>query len=174
MKKFLLIAATAFVLGACSADNDEILIDKDNTQSVALAAPENEKVSMSIPQKNTRFCFSSFGARASVDVSGGFGNPVVLFTAVVPNNILPTAKYRVRVEVQPLEDCDDMDSHLGNAIVFSAFTIFTNISSSAPKVSVLPASLPQCYKWRMIADGYETQKNPVCTSISSWYEAPLF
>ena len=167
MKKILFVLLMAAGLGACSSDNDvdfgQYDADQKSNEAYSLAA-------VSAPS-----CFSTLTGKVRVDVSNGIGNPVIVFTPVVPFGVSPAAKFRIRLEVQPLADCDDMESNTGNLLSFGPTGTVQNVLLFSPSVSVMPASVPLCYKWRFVFEGIESVKrDPVCYSASGWYESPLF
>lgn len=168
MKKILLLLTIAMGLWACSTDNEEDFVQYGYNANEKTNAQENLAAL-------TVSCFTSLTANVHVDVSGGIGNPVVVFTPVVSGTVSATAKFRVRVEVQPLSDCDDMNSDTGTLLTFGPAGLVQNVVASPPVVSVLPANMPLCYKWRFVFEGISSaQRNPTCSSASIWYESPLF
>lgn len=167
MKKILFVLLMAAGLGACSSDNDVDFAENDTVQK---QNTEYESSVLSVPS-----CFSALTGKVRVDVSNGIGNPVIVFTPVVPFGVSPTAKFKVRLEVQPLADCDDMNSNTGTLLTFGPAGTVQNVLLFPPSVSVMPASVPLCYKWRFVFEGIESVKrDPICYSASIWYESPLF
>jgi hypothetical protein len=167
MKKILLLLTVVMGLWSCSTDNEEDFVQYG--YNVSQKANENEAAALS-----TTSCFTSVTGQVHVDVSNGIGNPVVVFTSVVTGNVNVRSKYRVRLEVQPLTDCDDMNSDVGTLLIFSLGTI-QNVVVLHPSISVLPANMPLCYKWRFVFESIAgTPINSYCYSSSEWYESPLF
>ena len=168
MKKILLIMMVTLAVVSCSSDMEE-----DNVQYSGFS---NEKTAVSESAAiATRSCFIDLSAQVSVDLSNGLGNPVVVFTPVISGSVPATTTYRVRVEVQPLSDCDDMNSNTGSLLSFGPSGTVQNVIAAPPAISVLPGNMPLCYKWRFVFEGVNnSQKTPFCYSASIWYESPLF
>jgi len=168
MKKIVLLLTMTVGLFACSTDNEEDMVQygddilqKTNAESLATLT--------------TPSCFTSLTGSVHVDVSNGIGNPVVVFTPTVTGTVSATATFKVRVEIQPLSDCDDMNSITGTLLSFGPLGTVQNVVASPPDVSILPSSLPLCYKWRFVFEGITSPRRPaVCYSESVWYESPLF
>lgn len=165
MKKIVLLLPFLFVFCNCSTD-DSINNPIDEVPMSVLLRDEGfkEKATAAVS------CFTSFTASASVDVSGGLGNPVLVFNPQVTGYISSTEKYMAKLEVQPLLDCDDMSSNTGNVLFFGPPSSMQKANSTPPKIRVQPSSLPQCYKWRYVAEGI----NSGCISVTAWYETPVY
>lgn len=164
MKKILLLLALVSGLWACSTDEDD-LAQSDNT---ILLSTSGEVTSL------TTSCFNDLTGSVRVDVSGGFTNPIVIFTPVVSGTVSSKLRFRARLEVQPLANCDDMNSNSGPILNFPYSYIITGAQSS-PSISVRSADLPICYKWRFVFEGISSSTiGPSCSSASVWYESPLF
>lgn len=168
MKKILLIILVAIAVGSCSADMEGNDVQYDNSATQKTDVSESTVLA-------TRSCFINLSAQVSVNLSNGLGNPVVVFTPVISGSVPATTTYRVRVEVQPLSDCDDMNSNKGSLLTFGPSGTVQNVIAVPPSISVLPGSMPLCYKWRFVFEGISaSQKLPFCNSASIWYESPLF
>ena len=168
--KNLFFLPLLLLIFSCSADSEEISLLNDEV-SLAMNSDADELTEKALAKP----CFSGLYGSVSVDVSGGFGNPVVVFQSVVTSNVSPSITFRVRTEVQALNDCDDMDSVIGLPVFHGTTTLYSNVVLNPPSVSVLPAQLPSCYKWRMVFEAMSPgSKRPACTTVSDWYEAPLF
>jgi len=155
-------------LGACSTDNEDEFLQ----EGYSAAEIVNTE---SVPASVLPSCFTSLTARVRVDVSNGIGNPVVVFIPVIAGTISEASAFKVRVEVQPLADCDDFESNSGTPFRFGPTGTVQNVVASPPSISVMPANMPLCYKWRFIFEGVSgKQSNPACYSTSIWYESPLF
>jgi len=164
MKKMLLLLVLGIGLGSCTAENDESFVQYGNLQKNI-----NQQTAVLPPS-----CFTGVAGKVHVDVSNGIGNPIVVFTPVITGTVSPTASYRVKLQVQPLADCDDMNSNTGNLLTFGT-SIVQNVNAVPPAIQVLPANMPLCYKWRFVFEGIVNyQRNPICYSESVWYESPLF
>lgn len=151
-------------LGGCTAENEEDFVQYGNCSKDI-----NQQLSESLPS-----CFTDLTADVHLDVSNGIGNPTVVFTPVISDAVAATARFRIKVEVQPLADCDDVNSDMGSLLSFGVFTA-QNVNAVVPTVSILPANLPLCYKWRFVFEGLTISKRePNCYSKTIWYESPLF
>lgn len=166
MRKIVLLLPFLFVFCNCSTDDS---INSQEEDLLLLSAREREEGFIA-KATTASACFTNFTATVSVDVSGGFGNPVLVFTPQPSGAVYPTEKYSAKVEIQPLSDCDDMSSNSGNVLIFSATRSAQIQFSSPPVIRILPSGLPQCYKWRYVSQGHTTG----CVSSSPWYETPVY
>ena len=169
MKKVLLLSIMMLGLWSCSADNENDLekyqtnvTEKSNTDQVAA-------VSASFPS-----CFTNLTGHVHVDVSNGFGNPIVVFTPIISGSMSSTARFLVRVEVEELSDCDTMSSGTGNVLSFGSSSPVQNVVASPPSVWVAPANMPRCYRWRFVFESISSRGSQICSSYSKWSESPLF
>jgi hypothetical protein len=169
MKKILMVMIMTVGLLACSADNEGDSVQYGNgVLQKTNAEGQTEALT-------TTSCFTSLTGNVHLDVSNGIGNPTVVFTPVITGTVSPTARFIVRVEVQPLSNCDDMNSNTGTLLSFGPVDAVKNVGVYPPVISVLPSSLPLCYKWRFVFESSPgTIKASYCYSTSSWYESPLF
>lgn len=169
MKKIMLLPLLAFLF-SCSTDDSAVNWQNDG---VALSVYSSEREALTTSAETTA-CFT-FTASASVDVSNGFGNPIVVFKAILPGSVSSTAKFKIKVEVQPLSNCNDMNSDTGVVQTFAGTSSVQNVVASPPTISVLPSQLPICYKWRFVMEGIsDAKKYAICYSATEWYESPLF
>lgn len=168
MKKILLLLIMGVGLGSCTIENEE-----DFVQVGADASQKNNESQEQMRAPSLPSCFTGLTGHVHVDVSNGLGDPIVVFTPIITDNVSLTAKFKVRVEVQPLSDCDDMNSNTGSLLSFGPTGTVQNIVMSPPAVSVLPANMPLCYKWRFVFEGVSSLKT-TCYTASPWYESPLF
>lgn len=170
MKKLMILPLLMFFY-ACSTDSVDFEQDQNNSALMTMSAD-----SEIIPNKITpKPCYKGLSSHVYVDVSGGLGNPVVVFEAVIPQGVPSNVSFRVKAEIQLLSDCDDMYSVSGPSVLLSSNTIVPAGSINPPSISVLPSQLPSCYKWRLVYEGFTTSLlKPTCVSYTSWQEAPLF
>lgn len=170
MKKLVFLPFVMFLVFGCSSDSESLNLEEDASVVMSMSDGEDfEEKTLVKP------CFPGLSATVSVDVSNGLGNPIVVFQSVVTSTIPSTSTFRVRVEVQPLSDCDDMNSISGASVLLGSTALHSNITINDPSVPVQPSVLPLCYKWRMVFEGMALgDKRPACTSVTPWYEAPLF
>src|SRR5688572_9007879 len=95
MKKLLFLPCLLLIF-ACSTDSGEVLnVNEDS--SAAMSMSDSGGFTEKVLAKP---CFSGLYGSVSVDVSGGFGNPVVVFQSIVTSNVPATTTFRVRTEVQ--------------------------------------------------------------------------
>lgn len=168
MRKILLLLTVLIGFWGCSSDSEEDFVQYGDGVSQA-SNEENETMVLS-----TTSCFTNVTGQVYVDVSNGIGNPIVVFTSTVTGNVNVRSRFRVRLEVQSLSDCDDMNSETGSLLIFSLGTI-QNVVASPPTISILPANMPLCYKWRFVFESPAgTPISSYCYSASDWYESPLF
>jgi hypothetical protein len=168
MKKILLLLVLGIGLASCTTENEE-----DFVQYGTVTSQKNNESQAPMRAPSLPSCFTSLTGSVHVDVSNGLGNPIVVFTPTITGTVPYTAKFNVRVEVQPLSDCDDMNSNTGSLLTFGPTGTVQNIIFSPPSVSVLPGNMPICYKWRFVFEGVSSLKT-TCYSASVWYESPLF
>lgn len=169
MKKFILLPLFLLLLAACSTDDSAF---ETNEATAGVTVNYNKPSDIDARQAITS-CFSTFTAYPSVDVSGGINNPILRFNAVVPANIPAYSMYKMKVEVQPIADCEDLNSNQGDIITYTSSSYYMNISTTRPYVAVVPSQLPSgCYKWRMVIESINARST--CMSATSWYDSPLF
>ena len=170
MKKLTILPMLMFFY-ACSTDSVDFEQDQYESTLVTMSADD-----VTIPNKITpKPCYKGLSSHVYVDVSGGFGNPVVVFQAVIPSTVPSNVGFRVKAEIQPLSDIDDMNSINGPSVLFGSNAIVSAGSLNPPTISVLPSQLPSSYKWRLVYEGYTTNfVRPSCISYTTWKEAPLF
>ena len=172
MRKLMILPMLMFFY-ACSTDSVDFEQDQFENALTTMSVD-----SEAIPNKSAttiKPCYKGLSSHVSVDVSGGFGNPVVVFKAVISSSVPSNFSFKLKAEIQPLSDCDDMDSNSGTSALFGTNATFSAGSVNPASVSVLPSQLPSCYKWRLVYEGYTTGfAKPDCITYTSWQEAPLF
>lgn len=165
MKKLLLLPFFAFFAIACTTDTEDL----ENYT----ASPYKEMQSTKFSEPNTLSCFLGLGAHHYIDTTNGLNNPTITFISETPSNI--AGNYRVKVEIEELADCEDLDSGSGIVRVFSTGATYTNIGANPPQISgVRPADTFACYRWRMVFEGVNKYGAVTCVTYSPWYDAPLF
>jgi len=166
MKYLYLLPLLLFLFTACSVDDSAELLDQEKNKQATMVASFTSPIE--VPFEYT--CFKGLTAHTNIDVSGGFTNPLVNFVSDAPATVSSTKGYRVKVIIQQLADCEDMDIVSGEPITLGTSVIYYNIAVTHPMVTVAPNQFPACYKWRLVVEGVSTS----CKSYSPWYDAPLF
>jgi len=177
MNKLYLLPLLMLFFASCSVDDSADIVNQQNTTEATTFSVNDSIESRlgAIAQATTvSDCFKGLAGHINLDVSAGLNNPVINFISDAPaGTINPNWSFLVKVEIQQLSDCEDFSSNTGSVTIISNNTVYTNVVATHPAVSVLPAQLPACYKWRITLE--RTGKfAPVCKSYSSWYDAPLF
>ena len=167
MKKIYVLPLIVLLFAACSVDND--LNEEDNTANTLVQKEEAAPASTPLSS-----CFTNLAAHVSVDVSAGLNNPVVNFIADAPADA--SGGFMMKVEIRALSDCEDLNSGTGAITALGNSTVFYGIASTPAQVSVTPAQLTlPCYKWRILLQGVSGSGREItCTTVSPWYDAPLF
>ncbi|WP_297332881.1 hypothetical protein [Flavobacterium sp.] len=167
--KNLFLALTAILLFASCSTDDNSAADGPKAKSLIVG----------------QSCFNRISGTFAMDFSEGLGNPTLKFGAIVQalpasggtatsNNI-----YAMYLQVQPLADCEDMNSDSGAMISFSSAP-FTG--TNVPTINLKPVNIPfMCYKWRVVVTRVDAtirvdgrNNSDTCTSVSEWYDAPLY
>lgn len=170
MKKIMLLPLLA-LLFSCSADDN--LISRQNEGDTS-SVTYYDNVDGFIEKAGISPSCINLGGSVSADVSNGLGNPVLNFTTIVNGTVVATKKFKVRLEVQALSDCDDMTSSTGSVVVFGPAGTVQNVQANPPSFSVMPSQLPLCYKWRIVFDdATDGARGSGCYSYTAWYESPL-
>jgi len=178
MNKLYILPILMLFFASCSVDDSADIVNQQNsTEATVLSVNdsiEEARLGATAQAGSVSDCFKGLTSHINLDVSAGLNNPVINFISDAPaGTINPNWSFLVKVEIQQLSDCEDFNSNTGSVITISNSTVYTNVVATHPAVSVLPAQLPACYKWRITLE--RTGKfAPVCKSYSSWYDAPLF
>ncbi len=171
MKKALLLCLLG-MLTACSSDDSAVMVNSANKPVITDAEMDNEE------KPGYTMCFYEIGANVIIDVSNGFGNPRVVFSAIVNGQWGSLKKeFSARLEVRTLNDCEDFYSDYEDIIIIPFERMYQNPEVNVPRVSLHPNQLPnECYKWRIVLESgvINSTLQPYCQSASTWYEAPLF
>ena len=172
MKYFYLLPLLLLLFTACSIDDSADIVQQaksiQTADMAARSAVDPTPVSVGMPVEPT--CFKGLTAYVNIDVSGGFTNPIVNFVSNVPATVNAASGYRVKVIIQQLADCEDLNVIKGEPAIFGTSAIYYNVAATHPMVTVAPSQFPACYKWRIVLEGVDTS----CKSYSPWYDAPLF
>ncbi|NDI98402.1 hypothetical protein GWA97_04890 [Flavobacterium sp. LaA7.5] len=167
MKIIFTFLLAAFLFASCSTDDTAIT---DEQSVLTNGAKKNYQKNIKDPGK----CLDWVIGSISIDISNGLGNPIVHFgTQVNSGFINPNKPYTVALHLQPIEDCEDLNSNIGNpTIITLPYSVID--TSNIPDIIINPSQIPSiCYKWRIeisTVKGY----SPACSSFSQWYDAPLF
>lgn len=164
MKKFLLLPILALFSVACSSDTEEL----DNYENNAFRAAAQTTAG----RGKVSPCFSKVTAYPSLELQNDVIGTGTLSFISQPGSDAGTGGYFVRVEVEQLSDCEDLNSGNGTVKVFTNGTIYYNVAANPPVVSgVSPADTFSCYRWRMV---FQSTGSSPCSVFSGWYDAPLF
>ncbi|MBY8962516.1 hypothetical protein KJK34_07100 [Flavobacterium sp. D11R37] len=167
MKNLFLALTAIFLFASCSTDDNNA--EGPRTKSLLIAQP----------------CFNSISGTFAMDFADGLGNPTLKFGATVQGLPVSTGSgtsnniYTMYLQLQPLADCEDMYSDSGAMISFSS-AAFTG--TSVPTINLKPVNIPfMCYKWRVVISRVDAiirvggrNNSDTCTSVSEWYDAPLY
>lgn len=170
--KNTLLFFLAVILTACSAD-DEVLstTGTNGVTDTTLETVDEEKPAYTI-------CFYETDANVIIDVSNGFGNPRVVFSALINGQWGSLKKgFTAKLEVRTLGDCEDFYSDYQETVTIPFQGVYQNPEVNVPTLSLHPNQLPvECYKWRIVLESgvVNSTFQPYCQSASPWYEAPLF
>lgn len=171
----LILCSVMFM--SCSTD-DEGIVNSDyranNYVDTDFSTFNEKSKGGSTPVIHISNCFEDVEGSVSLDVSNGINNPIVLFSTNVVSPPDPDGTgYTVQLILQPISDCENMNSSQGLPMIVTMPYSFVNVSN-IPDFRLYPSQLPQgCYKWR-ITIGTSKGVSPACTTQSIWYEAPLF
>lgn len=169
-----MLPVIALFFTACSADNDEM--DTNTADSAVLM--NNVQVAQDSDKPYYPDCFDSVSGTVAVDLSNGFTNPIVDFTAHAVGGYGSAKKsYTVTIQFQTLTDCEDINSDSGNIISYSLASQVRNPQLNPPTIAIVPSQLPEdCYKWRFVLESGIIGSSilPYCQTASPWYEAPIF
>jgi len=170
MKKLLLLPALALFLFSCSSDTEDLQA-MDN-HSNARVMQLGSQVTNQIPAAYLS-CFKNLGAHTEINLNDGFGNGTINFIADAPSGV--TGSYKALVEIEQISDCENLGVGTGNVKTFSTGVIYSNISANVPVIGgIAPSQTFNCYRWRMVLQEINKTGGVTCTTLSQWYEAPLF
>jgi|GEM_PF-1401464 len=178
MNKLYILPILMLFFASCSVDDSADIVNQQNSTEATVRSVndsiEEARLGATAQAGSVSDCFKGLTSHINLDVSAGLNNPVINFISDAPAGAInPNWSFLVKLEIQQLSDCEDFSSNTGSVITISNSTVYTNVVATHPAVSVLPAQLPACYKWRITLE--RTGKfAPVCKSYSSWYDAPLF
>lgn len=174
MRQIFTLLVLAATLLSCSTD-DTGIINTNDTEAAYIITTNNvseETISERADRYST--CFNEVQGRISLDLSSGLNNPILEFGTYIPAAPVSTQiGYTVQLYLQPIQDCEDMNSDIGTATVFTLPYSVVNLQN-IPDFRISPSQLPsQCYKWKVVVQtprGYA----PYCGSSSIWHDAPLY
>ncbi len=166
MKKFLLLPVLVF-FASCSTDDSALTTVQENN----LAATDYKSADATI----STTCLDAVGGSLTVNLSQGINNPMLVFTASL-TGVSSGINYKARIEIQEISDCEDINSAMGNIVSFSS-PYAVKAPTTQVNITIAGQALPDftCYRWRVAVDCVSTTKGRgPCTTVSPWYEAPLF
>ncbi|AXG72901.1 hypothetical protein DVK85_01105 [Flavobacterium arcticum] len=168
MNKFYLLLATMLFFVSCSTD-DTILTEEQN---ILTANDTEASYQMRLGKNSDDSCFNFVSGTLSIDMSGGLNNQVLNFGLKAIDLNKPNKPYVVEVHLQPIDDCEDLNSDIGSPTIIALPNVITS-ATNIPAIEVNPSQLPSvCFKWKVVihtAKGYY----PSCSSSSDWYDAPV-
>ena len=166
MKTIYAFLIAMLFLVSCSTD-DAVMMNEQNK----LVVNEAETLYQMRPEKSLKNSCFNFVA-GTVNISGGLNNQVLNFGTQVIDLAKPHKPYVVEVHLQPIEDCEDLNSEAGNPTIIALPYTITD-PTNIPDIQVYPSQIPSvCFKWKVVihtARGYI----PFCSSSSDWYDAPV-
>ncbi len=161
MKKLLLLPVFFVTLFSCSTDDSIAYQD----EAGAVTAASTQRI-----EKPVNPCIGDLSGYTIINVEGGFGNPVVEF--YTDSSDSRKKKLSAYLEIETLSDCEDITSGTGNVTSYSGGII--NLIPDNNIVTLDPSELPaECYRWRVVLTNAPGALSS-CTTVSEWYEAPLF
>ncbi|OIQ21080.1 MAG: hypothetical protein BM557_04810 [Flavobacterium sp. MedPE-SWcel] len=157
-----LFSILLITLSSCSTD-DAVVFDADDASQGELR-----------PSRPNDVCFDWAKGTIGIDYTNGLNNPILNFGMEVSVGFInPEKTYEVKLYLQPIADCEDMNSDIGSPTIITLPYTITN-PSNIPDFVVYPSQLPSaCYKWKAVIStsaGYPYY----CSSSTLWYDAPLY
>lgn len=160
MKKLLLLPVIAYFFAACSTDSFD-----DATQ---------DQGTVFNTEKGVAPCFSVTEGYVTVNAAAGLNNPDINFSlGITPGTYTRHKSYQLTLYLQPIADCEDMTTAIGEPLVYSS--VASNIDTVIPTITLKPANLPSsCYIWKMTISAQASFSLQACSNSTPWYDAPLF
>lgn len=176
MKKLILLPLLALFVASCSTDD----ISSDVQESQLVTADEaanragglQNTLPVIEPPIFENGCFNYADGEVTINLPGGLGSlPEITFHTQTYG--AGSATYNVRLEIETLVDCEDLE--LGTGQIISPFVgNFTNLDALSPSITLNATDLPaDCYRWRFRFEKKNAGRYP-CTSYTLWYDAPLY
>lgn len=175
MKKFILIPVLALLFASCSTDD----ISADLQEAGSVSNEETARAG-SLPGTLPGYdfpvhqgsCFTDAQGQVSLNLPNGLGGlPDITFRAITIG--AGDAYYNVRLQIETLVDCEDIDLGTGTVNQFFVGNL-TNLDQNAPAITLKPYDLPaDCYRWRFVIERKISGRFQ-CTSYTPWYDAPLY
>lgn len=176
MKRLILLPVLALFFASCSTD--DISSDVQEAQSVS---NEESARAGSLPGTlpgydfpvNQGSCFTTNPeGQVSLNFPNGLGGlPDITFKAIVSG--AGSSYYNVRLEVETLVDCEDLNLGTGVSNIFYVGNL-TNLDQNPPVITLKPYDLPaDCYRWRFVIERKVASRFQ-CISYTQWYDAPLY
>ncbi len=160
MKKLFFLPLLAVLFASCSTDT--------------IDTAQEDAVVFDQAAKGIAPCVLSISGYNTIDVSGGIGNPTVNFSlSVTQGNFIARRFYNMVVYIQPISDCEDMNSAVGEPLMYTS--VVSNVAVVSPTIALKPSQLPSgCYVWRAELNNPGSSLQAPCVNGTGWYEAPLF
>lgn len=172
MKKFFTLLVTILFFVSCTTDDSVLDTSENNYSPKSYRAGFSEKY-----MKSEATCFSSLEGSLRMDITDGLNNPTIKFRGEVPNYLSSQGSYSLKLYtfklyIQPIADCEDMNSDDGDALVYT-YPVFISNVNEIPSIDLKPNQIPfQCYKWR-VEISREINRVIYCSTSSTWYDAPV-
>ncbi|RZJ75405.1 MAG: hypothetical protein EOO45_05710 [Flavobacterium sp.] len=169
MKKFLTLSLLALLFTACSTDDSGISQKEQNASEYGAS---NDESGNAYRVAGTTECFNTVTGYVYAD---GLNNPNLFFGVTASRTSKGyNSTCRVTLQIQRLSDCDDMASVTGTTISYVLPGTYVNFFAAPVGISIPSSNLPSgCYKWRFVTEGLSGTSID-CTTVSQWYESPLF
>jgi hypothetical protein len=175
MRKLLLLPVLALLFASCSTDD----LSSDLQQSQSVSNEETARAG-SFPGTlpgydfpvNQGSCFNSAAGQVSINLPSGLGGMAdITFRAITSG--AGDAYYNVRLEIETLVDCEDLNLGTGAPNILYLGNL-NNLDQNAPAITLKPYDLPaDCYRWRFVIDRKISGRFQ-CTSYTPWYDEPLY
>lgn len=157
LRRLLSLFVVFSIQFSCSTDDASF---SEESEVIGVAPLDNLLIS----------CVGNLNGYTMINVSEGFGNPIVEFYTYSTDEHLEGVIPVVETEI--LADCDDLQSGTGAVTIYTGNVINTIADTNV--VTVRPAQLPAgCYRWRIILYN-NPDSETACATATDWYEAPLF
>jgi hypothetical protein len=177
MKKLILLPLLALFIASCSTDDTDLLTSQQTAESINEAShARGGKTPVTTPEiylpVTVNGCFDHADAQVFVNYPDGFGSQPSITFAAQTQGSEENSVYSVRLEVETLVDCEDLELGTGEVSVTSLGNM--SLNGNQPSITFETQNLPaDCYRWRFVFQRAGARVIP-CTSYTQWYDAPLY